>query len=57
MAVGSVAVAPMLLIAPLAIAMAGAPGAGATLLQAAADVKVKYRETARGGLAVNVIEC
>jgi L-serine deaminase len=22
-----------------------------------ADMKVKYKETARGGLAVNVIEC
>ncbi|MFG3253236.1 tyrosine-type recombinase/integrase [Streptomyces sp. NPDC048172] len=27
------------------------------LLREAADVKVKYKETARGGLAVNVIEC
>ncbi|WP_432069500.1 hypothetical protein [Streptomyces sp. AA1529] len=27
------------------------------LLQEAADVKVKYKETARGGLAVNAIEC
>lgn len=26
-------------------------------LREAADVKVKYKETARGGLAVNVIEC
>ncbi|MCX4785450.1 hypothetical protein OG369_04440 [Streptomyces sp. NBC_01221] len=23
----------------------------------AADVRVKYKETARGGLAVNIIEC
>ncbi|WP_344534328.1 hypothetical protein [Streptomyces albiaxialis] len=27
------------------------------LLREAADVKVEYKETARGGLAVNVIEC
>jgi L-serine deaminase len=25
--------------------------------QAGADMKTKYKETARGGLAVNVIEC
>ena len=29
----------------------------ATMRQTGADMKVKYKETARGGLAVNVIEC
>lgn len=28
-----------------------------TMRQTGADVKTKYKETARGGLAVNVIEC
>ncbi|MGW4076810.1 L-serine ammonia-lyase, iron-sulfur-dependent, subunit alpha, partial [Streptomyces asiaticus] len=28
-----------------------------TMKQTGADMKVKYKETARGGLAVNVIEC
>ena len=28
-----------------------------TMQQTGADMKVKYKETARGGLAVNVIEC
>lgn len=29
----------------------------ATMRETGADTKVKYKETARGGLAVNVIEC
>jgi L-serine dehydratase len=29
----------------------------ATMRQTGADMSVKYKETARGGLAVNVIEC
>lgn len=29
----------------------------ATMRETGADMKVKYKETARGGLAVNVIEC
>jgi L-serine dehydratase len=29
----------------------------ATMRQTGADMKTKYKETARGGLAVNVIEC
>jgi L-serine dehydratase len=28
-----------------------------TMRETGADMKVKYKETARGGLAVNVIEC
>jgi L-serine dehydratase len=28
-----------------------------TMKEAGADMKVKYKETSRGGLAVNVIEC
>jgi L-serine dehydratase len=28
-----------------------------TMRQTGADMKAKYKETARGGLAVNVIEC
>jgi len=28
-----------------------------TMLQTGADMKTKYKETSRGGLAVNVIEC
>jgi hypothetical protein len=32
------------------------PQVSATI-RAAADMKVKYKETARGGLAVNVVEC
>jgi L-serine dehydratase len=28
-----------------------------TMKQTGADIKVKYKETARGGLAVNVVEC
>ncbi|MEU1259966.1 L-serine ammonia-lyase, iron-sulfur-dependent, subunit alpha, partial [Streptomyces chartreusis] len=28
-----------------------------TMKETGADMKVKYKETARGGLAVNVIEC
>jgi L-serine dehydratase len=28
-----------------------------TMRQTGADMSVKYKETARGGLAVNVIEC
>ena len=28
-----------------------------TMCETGADMKVKYKETARGGLAVNVIEC
>jgi L-serine dehydratase len=28
-----------------------------TMRQTGADMKTKYKETARGGLAVNVIEC
>jgi L-serine dehydratase len=26
-------------------------------MQTGADMKVKYKETARGGLAVNIVEC
>jgi L-serine dehydratase len=29
----------------------------ATMRQTGADMQTKYKETARGGLAVNVIEC
>jgi L-serine dehydratase len=29
----------------------------ATMRQTGADMKTKYKETARGGLAVNIIEC
>lgn len=28
-----------------------------TMRQTGADMKSKYKETARGGLAVNIIEC
>jgi L-serine dehydratase len=28
-----------------------------TMMQTGADMKTKYKETSRGGLAVNVIEC
>jgi L-serine dehydratase len=28
-----------------------------TVRQTGADMKIKYKETSRGGLAVNVIEC
>ncbi len=28
-----------------------------TMRETGADMKTKYKETARGGLAVNVIEC
>ncbi|MNL84979.1 L-serine dehydratase 2 [compost metagenome] len=28
-----------------------------TMRQTGADMKTKYKETARGGLAVNIIEC
>jgi L-serine dehydratase len=28
-----------------------------TMMQTGADMKVKYKETARGGLAVNIVEC
>jgi L-serine dehydratase len=28
-----------------------------TMMQTGADMKVKYKETSRGGLAVNVVEC
>jgi L-serine dehydratase len=28
-----------------------------TMRETGADMKIKYKETARGGLAVNVIEC
>ncbi|MEU0430655.1 L-serine ammonia-lyase, iron-sulfur-dependent, subunit alpha [Streptomyces sp. NPDC006290] len=28
-----------------------------TMRETGADMKVKYKETSRGGLAVNVIEC
>ncbi len=28
-----------------------------TMRDTGADMKVKYKETARGGLAVNIIEC
>jgi len=27
------------------------------MMQTGADMKVKYKETARGGLAVNIVEC
>jgi len=27
------------------------------MMQTGADMKVKYKETSRGGLAVNVVEC
>jgi hypothetical protein len=30
---------------------------GYTFLETGADMKIKYRETARGGLAVNIVEC
>ncbi|MYU12136.1 hypothetical protein GTZ78_15915 [Streptomyces sp. SID8361] len=30
---------------------------GQVVAETGADMKVKYKETARGGLAVNVIEC
>jgi L-serine dehydratase len=26
-------------------------------MQTGADMKIKYKETARGGLAVNIVEC
>ena len=28
-----------------------------TMMQTGADMKAKYKETSRGGLAVNVVEC
>jgi L-serine dehydratase len=28
-----------------------------TMMQTGADMKTKYKETSRGGLAVNIIEC
>ena len=28
-----------------------------TMMQTGKDMKVKYKETARGGLAVNIVEC
>jgi L-serine dehydratase len=28
-----------------------------TMVQTGADMKTKYKETSRGGLAVNVVEC
>jgi L-serine dehydratase len=28
-----------------------------TMMQIGADMHVKYKETARGGLAVNIVEC
>ena len=28
-----------------------------TMMQTGADMKIKYKETARGGLAVNIVEC
>ena len=28
-----------------------------TMRETGADMKVKYKETARGGLAVNIVEC
>ncbi|MNW11816.1 L-serine dehydratase 2 [compost metagenome] len=28
-----------------------------TMMQTGADMKSKYKETSRGGLAVNVVEC
>jgi L-serine dehydratase len=28
-----------------------------TMRETGADMKIKYKETSRGGLAVNVIEC
>ncbi|MFD1367759.1 L-serine ammonia-lyase, iron-sulfur-dependent, subunit alpha, partial [Actinoplanes sichuanensis] len=28
-----------------------------TMKETGADMKIKYKETSRGGLAVNVIEC
>ena len=28
-----------------------------TMMQTGADMKTKYKETARGGLAVNIVEC
>jgi L-serine dehydratase len=28
-----------------------------TMLDTGADMKTKYKETARGGLAVNIVEC
>ncbi len=28
-----------------------------TMMEAGADMKVKYKDTSRGGLAVNIVEC
>jgi L-serine dehydratase len=28
-----------------------------TMRETGADMKIKYKETARGGLAVNIVEC
>lgn len=28
-----------------------------TMMETGADMKTKYKETARGGLAVNIVEC
>jgi L-serine dehydratase len=28
-----------------------------TMMQTGADMKTKYKETSRGGLAVNIVEC
>jgi L-serine dehydratase len=28
-----------------------------TMVETGADMKIKYKETSRGGLAVNIIEC
>ena len=28
-----------------------------TMMETGRDMKVKYKETARGGLAVNIVEC
>ena len=28
-----------------------------TMMETGADMKIKYKETARGGLAVNIVEC
>ncbi|HLM21694.1 MAG TPA: L-serine ammonia-lyase, iron-sulfur-dependent, subunit alpha, partial [Propionibacteriaceae bacterium] len=28
-----------------------------TMVETGADMKIKYKETSRGGLAVNIVEC
>ena len=31
--------------------------ASVSMMETGADMKTKYKETARGGLAVNIVEC